>query len=82
VAAVTAPAVAGGLVRGDEARVEVAGGWTEERRCSGSVHLRRDGGKWRVARSGLAGLRVSRRQEQRAGAGEERTPGALSAPGV
>ena len=54
VAAVAAPTVAGGVARGDEARVEVAGGWTEERRCAGSVHLRREGGKWRVARSGLA----------------------------
>ena len=53
VAAVTGLVVDGGVVRGDEARVEAAGGWTEERRCSGSVYLRREDGRWRVARSAL-----------------------------
>ena len=53
VAAVTGLAVEGGVTRGDEARVEAAGGWTEERRCSGSVYLRREDGRWRVERSAL-----------------------------
>jgi hypothetical protein len=54
VAAVTDLTIGGGVVRGDEARVEATGGWTEDRRCAGSVYLRREGGKWRISRSALA----------------------------
>jgi hypothetical protein len=54
VAAVAGLTVGGGVVRGDEARVEAAGAWTDDRRCSGSVHLRRADGRWRVSRSALA----------------------------
>lgn len=54
VAAVAGLTVGGGVMRGDEARVEAAGAWTEDRRCSGSVHLRRADGRWRVSRSALA----------------------------
>jgi hypothetical protein len=31
-----------------------AGAWGEDRRCSGSVHLRRADGRWRISRSALA----------------------------
>ena len=52
-AAVSSLVVESGVVRGDEARVEASGGWTEDRRCSGSVYLRREDGRWRVARGAL-----------------------------
>ena len=53
VAAIGSPAIGAGVVRGDQARVEVSGGWKESERCGGTVHLRRESGRWRVSRSAL-----------------------------
>jgi hypothetical protein len=54
VAAVSGLAVEGGVTRGDEARLQASGGWSEERRCAGEVYLRREDGRWRVSRSAMA----------------------------
>ena len=54
VAALSGLVVTGGVARGDEARLEASGGWTDDQRCAGPVFLRREGGRWRVTRSALA----------------------------
>lgn len=53
VAAVSGLVVTGGVLRGEEARVDATGGWVDDGRCEGHLYLRRDGGRWRVARSAM-----------------------------